>query len=419
MGLLTNLAAVLRRRPAGVDLASPAFKADPFPFYARLRAEAPVSLVALPSGIRPWLVTRYDDVALVLRDERFVKDMAKAVAPGAAPPLPRMPAMFKPLSQHMLNADPPDHTRLRALVSRAFTPTLVEGMRGRVQVIADGLLDGIAGRTRWDLIRDYALPIPTTVIAEMLGVPAADRHHFHRWSQALLQSAGSRWAVWKAFPSVWRFLRYIRRLIEVRRAAPRDDLVSALIKAEEAGDRLSGDELVAMVFLLLVAGHETTVNLIGNGTLALLEHPEQLARLRAEPGLIRSAVEELLRFTCPVETSTRRFAREDATIAGVTIRRGDVVLAVIASANRDDRQFPDPDKLDLAREPNRHLAFGLGPHYCLGAPLARLEGQIAIRTLLRRARGLRLDVAPDRVRWRGGLVVRGLESLPVAVDGWT
>src|SRR5689334_2341383 len=187
MGLLTNLAAVLRRRPAGVDLTSPAFKADPFPFYARLRAEAPVSRVVLASGIRPWLVTRYDDVALVLRDERFTKDMAKAVAPGGVAPLPRMPAMFKPLSHHMLNADPPDHTRLRALVSRAFTPTLVEGMRGRVQVIADGLLDGIAGRTRWDLIRDYALPIPTTVIAEMLGVPAEDRHRFHRWSKALLQ----------------------------------------------------------------------------------------------------------------------------------------------------------------------------------------------------------------------------------------
>jgi len=418
MGMLSHLTALLRRRADGVDLASPAFKVDPFPFYARLRDEAPVSRVALSSGIRPWLVTRYDDVALVLRDERFVKDMAKAVAPGAAPPLPPIPTMFKPLSHHMLNADPPDHTRLRALVSRAFTPTLVEGMRGRVQVIADGLLDGIAGRTRWDLIRDYALPIPTTVIAEMLGVPAEDRHRFHRWSRALLQSAGSRWAVWKAFPAVWQFLRYIRRLIEVRRAAPRDDLVSALIKAEEAGDRLSGDELVAMVFLLLVAGHETTVNLIGNGTLALLEHPEQMARLRAEPGLIRPAVEELLRFTSPVETSTRRFAREDVTISGVTISRGDVVLAVIASANRDGRQFADPDKLDVAREPNRHLSFGLGPHYCLGAPLARLEGQIAIQTLLRRARGLRLDVPPNRVRWRGGLVVRGLESLPVAVDGW-
>jgi cytochrome P450 PksS len=418
MGLLTNLAAMLKRRPAGVDLTSPAFKADPFPFYARLRAEAPVSRVVLASGISPWLVTRYDDVALVLRDERFTKDMAKAVAPGGVAPLPRLPAMFKPLSHHMLNADPPDHTRLRALVSRAFTPTLVEGMRGRVQAIADGLLDGIARRTRWDLIRDYALPIPTTVIAEMLGVPAEDRHRFHRWSKALLQSAGSRWAVLKAIPAVWRFLRYIRRLIEARRAAARDDLVSALIKAEEAGDRLSGDELMAMIFLLLVAGHETTVNLIGNGTLALLEHPEQMARLRAEPGLIRPAVEELLRFTCPVETSTRRFPLEDVTIAGVTIPRGEVVLAVIASANRDGAQFPDPDKLDLAREPNRHLSFGLGPHYCLGAPLARLEGQIAIPTLLRRARGLRLDVPRDRVRWRGGLVVRGLESLPVAVDGW-
>jgi cytochrome P450 PksS len=418
MGLLSHVAGFLRRRADGVDIASPAFKADPFLFYARLRDEAPVFRVALPNGVTPWLVTRYDDVALALRDERFTKDLAKVLVPGGVAPLPRMPALFKPLSHHMLNADPPDHTRLRALVQRAFTPALVDGMRGRIQAIADTLFDNLAGRTRLDLIRNFALPLPTTVIAEMLGVPAGDRHRFHRWSKTLLQSSSARWGMWKSFPAVWAFLRYIRRLVEVRRADPRDDLVSALIKAEEAGDRLTADELVAMVFLLLVAGHETTVNLIGNGTLALLEHPEQMDRLRAEPGLIRPAVEELLRFASPVEMATRRFAKEDVTVAGVTIPRGELMLAVIASANRDRRQFADPDKLDLAREPNKHLAFGLGPHYCLGAPLARLEGQIAIQTLLRRARGLRLDVPPNRVRWRGGLVVRGLESLPMAVDGW-
>jgi cytochrome P450 PksS len=407
-----------RPRPAEADITSPAFKADPYPFYARLRDQAPVCAVTLPNRMPVWLVTRYDDVALVLRDERFAKDVAKALTPEEAARLPRPPGLFKPLTHHMLNADPPDHTRLRALVQRAFTPGLVEGMRARVGVIAEQLLDGIAGRPRVDLIRDYALPIPTTVIAEMLGVPVEDRHRFHRWSRTILLSPSSSWGLWKALPSAWAFLRYIRQLIAARRAAPRDDLVSALVRAEEAGERLTADELVSMVFLLLVAGHETTVNLIGNGTLALLEHPAELARLRADEKLIRPAVEEMLRFGSPVETATRRFAREDVPLGGATIPRGALVLAVIASANRDGRQFPDPDRLDVGREPNKHLAFGLGAHYCLGAPLARLEGQIAVQTLLRRARALRLAVAPDRLRWRGGLVVRGLEALPVAVDAW-
>jgi cytochrome P450 PksS len=418
MGLLSHWLGPRRPRSAAVDLASPAFKADPYPFYARLRDEAPVYRVTLRRGMDVWLVTRYDDVALVLRDERFAKDMAKVLTPADAARLPRPPGLFKPLTHHMLNADPPDHTRLRALVQRAFTPGLVEGMRARVQAIAGRLLDGIAGRAEVDLIRDYALPIPTTVIAEMLGVPVADRHRFHRWSRTILLSSSSAWGFWKAMPSAWAFLRYIRRLIAARRADPRDDLVSALVRAEEAGDRLTTDELVSMVFLLLVAGHETTVNLIGNGMLALLEHPAELARLRADEKLIRPAVEEMLRFSSPVETSTRRFAREDVPLAGTTIPRGALVLAVIASANRDGRQFPDPDRLDVAREPNKHLAFGLGAHYCLGAPLARLEGQIAVQSLLCRAPALRLPVAPDRLRWRGGLVVRGLEALPVAVDAW-
>jgi cytochrome P450 PksS len=214
-------------------------------------------------------------------------------------------------------------------------------------------------------------------------------------------------------PKAWLFLRYIRKLIRVRRAAPRDDLITALVQAGEAGDQLSEDELAAMIFLLLVAGHETTVNLIGNGTLALLRHPGQLAKLRDEPGLIRSAVEELLRYDSPVMTATERFAREDLTVAGVTIRRGEMVFAVIASANRDERQFANPDTLDISREPNRHLSFGQGEHFCVGASLARMEGQIAIGTLLRRTSELCLPVPPEALRWRRGLVLRGMEGLPV------
>jgi len=218
----------------------------------------------------------------------------------------------------------------------------------------------------------------------------------------------------KAIPNAMAFLGYIRKLIKARRANPQDDLVSALVQAEEAGEQLSEDELLAMIFLLLVAGHETTVNLIGNGTLALLEHPDQLERLRNDPALIKPAVEELLRYASPLETATERYARENITIAGDTIPRGAMVFAVIASANRDERQFANPDALDITREPNKHLSFGLGPHYCLGAPLARLEGQIAILTLLRTLPDLRLSVAPHVLRWRPGLVLRGLESLPVA-----
>jgi cytochrome P450 PksS len=250
----------------------------------------------------------------------------------------------------------------------------------------------------------------------MLGVPTADRHLFQRWSQALVTAGASRWGVLLAIPHVWLFLRYVRRLIRERRAQPRDDLVSDLARAEEAGQRLSEDELVAMVVLLLVAGHETTVNLIGNGTLALLQHPEQLRKLRSDPGLVPTAVEELLRFASPVGAAAGRSARRGMRVAGVAVPRGGLVLAVIASANRDERAFADPDRLDVTRAPNRHLSFGLGAHYCLGAALARMEGQIALATLLRRAPDLRLAVGPRALRWRPGLVLRGLEGLPVTIE---
>jgi cytochrome P450 len=396
-----------------VDIASPSHKANPYPFYAHLRAESPVHRVTLPGRQAAWLITRYDDVAAALKDERLVKDKLAAMTTEQAAKQPWVPRLFRPLMRNMLDLDPPDHTRLRALVHRSFTPRLVERMRGRVQSLADDLLDAARGLGSMDLIRDYALPIPTTIIAELLGVPDADRHRFHRWSRSIVSATPSGWGMMKAIPSVLAFLRYIRRLVAARRDQPRDDLVGALVQAEEAGERLSEDELVAMVFLLLVAGHETTVNLIGNGTLALLENPDQAERLRGDPTLLKSAVEELLRYDSPLETATERYAREDVTMAGVTIPRGGLVYAVLASANRDERQFPNPDVLDIAREPNRHLSFGLGPHFCLGAPLARLEGQVAIGTLLNLLPDLRLSVPPESLRWRRGLVLRGLEALPV------
>jgi cytochrome P450 PksS len=396
-----------------IDISSATFKANPYPFFARLRAEAPVHRVRLPGRQSAWLITRYDDVASALKDPRLVKGRRSVQSPEQAAREPWVPAFLRPLERNMLDLDEPDHTRLRGLVQAAFTPRLVEQMRERVQRLADGLLDRVQARGRVDLIRDYALAIPTTIIAEMLGVPTQDRHKFRRWSSALVTAVPSRWGMLTLIPKAWSFLRYTRRLVRARRDSPRDDLITALVQAGEAGDRLGEDELAAMILLLLIAGHETTVNLIGNGTLALLRHPEQMARLRGEPGLIRPAVEELLRYDSPVMTATERFAREDLAVAGVTIPRGEMVFAAIASANRDDRQFANPDALDVAREPNKHLSFGLGAHFCVGAALARMEGQIAVGTLLRRTSELRLAVPPGALRWRRGLVLRGMEGLPV------
>jgi cytochrome P450 len=399
-----------------LDLASPEFKANPYPFYAGLRAEEPVCPVVLPDKQVAWLVTRYDDVAMILKDDRFAKDRTRALAPEQMKKQPWVPALFRPLERNMLDVDPPDHTRLRALVQKAFTPSVVEQMRQRIVKLTEDLLDSAMERGRMDLVRDYALPLPTTIIAEMLGVPKEDRHKFHRWSRAIVQSNPSGWRMVRAIPSAVLFLRYIRKLVKTRRAQPGGDLVSALVQVEEAGEQLSEDELLSMVFLLLIAGHETTVNLIGNGTLALLEHPEQMAKLRKDPTLIKPAVEELLRHSGPLETATERFTREAVPLANLTIPRGELVYAVLASANRDERQFPNPDTVDIAREPNRHLAFGLGVHYCLGAPLARLEAQIAFDTLLRRVSALRLAVSADALRWRRGLVLRGLEAMPVELS---
>jgi cytochrome P450 PksS len=394
-----------------VNIASREFKANPYPFYARLRAEAPVYRVTLPDKQTAWLITRYDDVVRALKDERLAKDKLNALTPDQIAKQPWVPKMFMPLTRNMLDLDPPDHTRLRALVQKAFTPRLV---RERIQTLTYNLLDAAQAKGKMDLIRDYALPIPTTIIAEMLGVPAGERHKFQRWSRAMVSSNPSGLGMLKVIPNAIAFMRYIRKLIKMRRDNPQQDLVSALVAVKEVGQQLSEDELVAMIFLLLVAGHETTVNLIGNGMLALLKHPDQMEKLRDNPALIATAVEELLRYDSPLETATERFAREDLTICDVKIPRGGLVSVVIASANRDERQFPNPNLLDITREPNRHLSFGHGSHYCLGAPLARLEGQIAINTLLRRFSALELALPSGELPWRRGLVLRGLEALPVA-----
>ena len=316
----------------------------------------------------------------------------------------------------MLDLDPPDHTRLRSLVHKAFTPGLVEQIRSRTQSVADELLDRAVSVDEMDLIRDFALPLPMTIITEILGVPAKDHDKFHSWSQAVVSLSSPNptlRGMLRVIPGVWKFIRYLRQFFKLRRHDPQDDLVSALIKAEEAGDKLNEDELLAMVFLLLIAGHETTVNLIGNETLALIENPNEMRRLQSEPSLIKPAVEELLRYTSPVFTTTERYAHEDATIHGVTIPRGEMTLGVIGAANRDENVFENPNELQITRDPNRHLSFGQGIHFCLGAPLARMEGQIAFTTLLRRLPNLRLKTPSNSLRWRPSIFLRGLAALPV------
>lgn len=398
-----------------VDIISSEFKADPFPIFAHLRRAEPVYRATLPDKTSVWLVTRYKDVYSLLKDGRFAKSRYNAMTPEQLRKQPWVPPMFRPLERNMLDLDSPDHTRLRSLVHKAFTPRLIEQMQMRVQTVADELLDAVLQKGRMDMIGDYALPLPMTIITEILGVPTKDHNKFHKWSKVIV-SINQFNVNWRVIPAIWKFNRYLRNFFKVRRRDLRDDLVSALIQAEESGDTLSEDELLAMVFLLLIAGHETTVNLIGNGMLALLEHPEEMERLRGDPSLIQSAVEELLRYTAPVFMSTERYALEDVTIQGVTIRRGEMVLGVLGSANRDEEVFDNSDKLDITREPNKHLSFGFGIHFCLGAPLARLEAQIAIKTLLARFPSLRLQGSTESLRWRPSLILRGLDALPVSIE---
>jgi cytochrome P450 len=354
-----------------------------------------------------WLVTRYDDAVIVLRDPRISKNISSKMA--------FVLRFARPLADHMLNHDPPDHTRLRTLVSQAFTPRRIEQFRARIQNLCDELL-AAARPGDFDLVRDYALPIPLTVISEMLGIPTEDRHRFHRLTRrSLAIGAPTRiMDVPIALPYVWLLMRYFHKLFAERRANPKDDLITAMVQAEDSGDHLTEDELMGMAILLLFAGYDTTVNLIGSGALALLEHPQQRALFVEDPTLAEPAVEELLRYTSPVEMTPPRLAREDVAIGPVTIRRGEMVSAVLGSANRDESQFRDPDTLDITRDPNRHLALGAGIHFCLGAPLARMEGQIALTTLFQRFPRMRLAGPADSLRWRKLLPLRGLEALPVA-----
>jgi cytochrome P450 len=373
-----------------------------------MRADAPVFPITGPFGIRAWLVTRYDDVLSAIKDDRFAKDTSAKMT--------WLPRFARPLNDQMLNRDPPDHTRLRAPVSQAFTARRIEQLRGRIEAVCAELLDAVPEGASFDLVRAYALPIPLAVVSELLGIPPEDRRRFHVLTRGSLPiGAPTRLLdVPVALPYLWLLMRYFRRLFAERRVRPREDLISAMVQAQEGGDRLSEDELLGMAILLLLAGYETTVNLIASGALALLQNPEQRRRFLEEPGLAEPAIEELLRYTSPVEITPPRVTREEVDLGNVTIARGEFVALVLGSANHDETRFARPEALDLGREPNRHLAFGQGVHFCLGANLARMEGQIALTTLLRQRPRLRLAVAPESLRWRPALPLRGLEALPVS-----
>jgi cytochrome P450 len=384
----------------------PEFIADPYPTYHRMRTAEPVH--QSPMGF--WVLTRYEDVVAALRDPRLEKEAIPAFVAE------RFGITIVGAGLSMLDRDPPDHTRLRGLVSKAFTPRVVEALRPHIQKIVDGLLDRVRDAGKMDLVEDFAYPLPVIVICEMLGVPLEDRERFKTWGLDIARGLDAIWLppgsdiVKRSAASRHELAEYFRDLIARRRAEPRADLLSGLIAAEEAGDKLSEDELLSTCILLLVAGHETTVNLIGNGTLALLRNPDQLERLRRQPELIGSAVEELLRYDGPVQR-TARIPSEDVVIGGRTIPKGEMVMPFMGAADRDPAQFPDPDRLDIGRADNRHIAFGWGIHFCIGAPLARVEGQIAIGTLVKQLPELAL--ATDRPEFRQSLTLRGLSALPV------
>ncbi|MEU9125355.1 cytochrome P450 [Streptomyces sp. NPDC048506] len=381
------------------------FTADPYKYYAKLRAQGPVHRVLVPHGPEAWLVVGHDATRAALTDPRLSKNWRSAAALSDG-------SDETALFTNMLDADPPEHTRLRKLVAKEFTPRRVEALRPRVQQITDELLDAMlaAPDRRADLVESLAFPLPMTVICELIGVPAIDRQAFRGWSNELVAPTSEE----AAQRATVEMAEYLTDLIEASRAQPTDGLLSALIRtSDEDGDQLSREELIGTAFLLLVAGHETTVGLLSNGVRALLQHPAQLAALRADLSLLDNAVEEMLRYDGPVSTATWRFAAAPVELGGTLIPAGEPVLIALASASRDPERFASADDFDITRDARGHAAFGHGIHFCLGAPLARLEARIAIPSLLERCPDLALDIAPEALVWRTGMLMRGTEQLPV------
>ena len=431
-----------RTEPVELDIADPHFVANAYDTYADLRAKGPVSRVRFAGGDgeaagdaeegreflfrnETFFVTHYEEVIATLLDHRFSVDPRSGMSSEQLEQQPPMPEELRPLSRSILLLDPPDHTRLRKLVQPSFTGRGMQALRGSIQQIVDDLLDqaerdaaerGEAAPNRqMDLIEAFAYPFPVTVISDMLGIPRDDRETIRGWTENLLSAERFRGRELdeETRAGLGEFIGYLQDLFEHKRRAPTDDMISRLVHAEEDGDILDEDEILSTVFLLFLAGHVTTVNLVGNGVVALLTHPEQLAKFKADPGLARGVVEETLRYWGPVDFIGRRIAKEDVELSGTVIPKGEQATVSLASANRDPGRFANPDVFDITRaDANRHLAFGKGIHVCLGAPLARVEGQVAFSTLFRRYPELRLAVPPEEVRW-GSSILRGFARLPV------
>ena len=392
---------------------SPEFIRDPYPFYERLRNTDPMHLTPFGS----YVASRHAEASLVLRDKRFGKDYVDRSSRRYGPQIMEEP-VFRSMKHWMLQQDPPDHTRLRGLVAKAFTARRVEDMRPRIQQIVDQTLDAIADRGRMDLIEDFAFRLPVTIICDMLGIPADHREVFYKSSRnggRLLDPVPlSPAEIAEANAGNEMAHAYFQQLFELRRRNPGDDLTTQLVQAEEDGSKLSNEELTANIILLFGAGHETTVNLIGNGLLALHRNPDQLALLKANPALITNAIEEFLRYDSSVQLTGRVTLEDIEDLGGKKIPKGESVLCLLGSANRDPAVYPDrPEQLDITRPNVRPLSFGGGIHFCLGAQLARIEAEVAISTLLRRLPDLRLDDA-DNPEWRPTFVLRGLKTLPAS-----
>ncbi len=389
------------------------YYSHPYPLYRQLRTKDPVHRSRLQDL---WVLTRYEEIDGALRlagfsadnrnQKNYANERAKAIKAGVIEDKEDVPMM--------LRTDPPDHTRLRTLVSKAFTPRAVEAQRARVEELVRTILDEAEARGEMDIVQDLGIPLPMTVIAEMLGIPTEDREQFKRWSTGVARSTDTRSDddLRVSEQASKELVEYLTPIAEERRANPREDLLSSLLAAEEQGDKLSMDEVFAMVILLLVAGNETTTNLIGNGMLALLDHPTEFRRLHDHPEMLESAVEELLRYDSPVQ-ATSRIALKDMEFGGVQMNAGSQTVIHFGAANRDPARFDDPDRLDIGRQENRHLAFGHGIHYCLGAPLARLEGQTAIGQLVARFPNMRRK--PSDLEWADNFVLHGIKSLPVSL----
>jgi len=393
---------------------SESFVQNPYPTFEHFREHSPIEHMVMLDGQSAWMIFNYEAGVAALKEERFIKNVSKLSAEQPSEEPKTYQHHF--FLQNMLNADPPDHRRLRSLAQKAFTPRVIANLQPKIKDIANDLLNKLKDLETVDLIEAFAFPLPIIVICDLLGIPTGDRDKFRTWSDAFVDSANNPEQAKKNLPLMEEFSNYIDDYISYKQQHLKDDLISRFIEANEQGEQLTKEEIRSLVFLLIVGGHETTINLIGNGVYTLLQHPEQLDQLTKDHTLIDSAIEEILRYEGPVEFTTTRWAAEDLTFYDQHISKGELIFIAIDSANHDPQHFQDPETFDITRKYNQHLAFGKGIHHCLGAPLARLEGRVAILKLLEHYPHLQLAVKPSALQWRSGFIVRGLQHLPIKLN---